>query len=609
MIRICLGGVWWLCFGFFLLLSGCAANIPEVEIADPLPPLITRPSTFIESQKDEAVAAESVVVESMLTKAAVPEPVVVESMLTEDLELTIAAEDRPLQRIIMSSADFIRIAARLAVYRQKLLAWHKLDEQMAAADFSLERPPGWDECLAKIVQIEDGYRSIHDFIVNNAQPFDSAHTHESLTVCWLDIDYLQSNCALVYRAGVDMLGQLAVLADSTDMAAMHMADLVIYYMDNNMPEQAIKSYRNLLMIYPAYQVDVAVVTAYLFALLHTEQMEVAIGELSAIIKGWTKKDNRVISLQRLLADMLLATGQIDLAHAQYQQLAEFFGLINSDEIWVREQLPLFPFFDDAESRELALFMDIVRAHIIFDGRYVPDALSNVVARLEKKYPAGVLTNRARHILWQVEKEAAEWIDLRLLKVDSLVAQQEYGQALDILNKIMEHPLPPAVSRTVKNTKDDVVRAEMEEQKKQQLLLEQTWEMQWNEASRLLALRRYDDAIVVFSLLLDTEYDVESREKIEQAANLAANDMRRQAADLFVRARRVLNPERKKELIIESWQLLIQIPVKYPDVDIIDKVLENIKILEEQIRLFDPSLLDGLPDEDAEAAFIVDYEYL
>ena len=70
-------------------------------------------------------------------------------------------------------------------------------------------------------------------------------------------------------------------------------------------------------------------------------------------------------------------------------------------------------------------------------------------------------------------------------------------------------------------------------------------------------------------------------------------MQRKSASFFVKARKERDYERKKELFRESWQLLYDITVKYPDVERIDKVKQHLRALENQIELFDPALLDEL----------------
>jgi hypothetical protein len=98
--------------------------------------------------------------------------------------------------------------------------------------------------------------------------------------------------------------------------------------------------------------------------------------------------------------------------------------------------------------------------------------------------------------------------------------------------------------------------------------------------------------------MDTEYEQQATMKITEAANEAAGKMRKEAASLFVRAGRTSDPEQKKELLMASHRLLTEILDKYPQTDLLDKVHQNIAILEGQIQRFDPELLQELQQENS-----------
>jgi len=103
--------------------------------------------------------------------------------------------------------------------------------------------------------------------------------------------------------------------------------------------------------------------------------------------------------------------------------------------------------------------------------------------------------------------------------------------------------------------------------------------QWEKAVDLLGTGRYEEAIQAFSLLRGTSYDALARERTIEAENLAAFEMRRAAAALFVQAGRAGNAERKRQLLLDSRRILLEILKKYPDVEMRDKVVQNLQTLE------------------------------
>ena len=120
--------------------------------------------------------------------------------------------------------------------------------------------------------------------------------------------------------------------------------------------------------------------------------------------------------------------------------------------------------------------------------------------------------------------------------------------------------------------------------------------QWNAAVSLLDSQRYDIAIPAFKALMGTEYEEKAKTKILEAANLAAGQMRKEAASLFINAGKATDIDKKKELLFASHRMLTEILTKYPQTDLRDKVNQNITILEGQIKKLDPAWLEELRNE-------------
>ena len=121
--------------------------------------------------------------------------------------------------------------------------------------------------------------------------------------------------------------------------------------------------------------------------------------------------------------------------------------------------------------------------------------------------------------------------------------------------------------------------------------------QWDTAVLLMDSQRFDEAIVAFEALMGTEYEEKANMNIVESANLAAGQMRKEAASLFIQAGQTPDIEKKRELLINSHRMLNDIPVRFPQTDLLEKVQQNIVILEEQIKKFDPALLEELQGGD------------
>ena len=102
---------------------------------------------------------------------------------------------------------------------------------------------------------------------------------------------------------------------------------------------------------------------------------------------------------------------------------------------------------------------------------------------------------------------------------------------------------------------------------------------------------------MFTQLRDTSYDDRAVMQIAQAEQLAAQENRRKAAELFVRANATRETDKRIELLLESRELLLAILEKYPQSDLVEKVQRNLSRIEEEISAIDPALLESLPEKD------------
>ena len=549
-----------------LQLTGCAAPMPEVRQPEVVEPAEATVAPSVEQTTQEVEYFEQDQMES-----------------TEQVMQQEGGMQQVQQSVVSPARDAIE--QRLRLYEDKLWSWNILENQMAEWGIEDQRPSGWYACLKQLERLVTNYSKVRDIRSGDIQAEDLEAGY------WLDIEYLESNCDEVYEivaaAEVNWTGQFA------DSQAEQLAANVKHLAENGKDKEALQAYHDLITTFPNYTIQPSLSKSHSLALIRTGQLDKAVSVLQQSLKGLGPQQDNLFML-RLYADLLLATSNVEEAKLQYLRLADVFTEVKDYDRWVADQLALLKNIEGYDN-ELVSFIAVMQAYVAFDGMHVPSSLRRRVDQLESQYPASIIANRARNILWQVEEQAGTWVGRKLVKVDSLVENKEYQKAVAILEGLLDGQLPPEIKDVVQKTLDDVKLAEVEEQKAKQLLLEQARTMQWDEATRLFEMRQYDTAIAAYTLLLDTDYEDQAKEKIKDAANLAASEMRRTAANLFVKARRTGSQEQRKALMLESWQLLNQIPIKYPDAEILDKVAENIKILEDQIRILEPELLEEIQD--------------
>jgi hypothetical protein len=145
-------------------------------------------------------------------------------------------------------------------------------------------------------------------------------------------------------------------------------------------------------------------------------------------------------------------------------------------------------------------------------------------------------------------------------------------------------------QAIKAKNEELLLAEAVEKETSKMSQMQDLQNQWNNGLLLAKDGRYDEAIAVFTGLLNSEYSTKADDKIKELSLEAAKNDRKKAADLFIRFTKTTDLESRKKLLIESRNLLKNILIKYPGVEIAQKVRGNIERVEQEMNAIDPNLI-------------------
>ncbi len=512
----------------------------------------------------------------------------------EPAKIPVVAEAPPapsrLVRVLVLP-DSSRVDSRLGVYADKLKNWKLLEEQIVSLGLEDRRPEAWSACRADLEDIFAGYSRLMELVLKQSTPSDKLDPvdFDLWGVYYRDMAFLEGDCDRVFKDGASLVkGWL----DRFSSQAREEAEAAVErYADGGKYEEAILAYNNLLSSYPGRLLSVAARRAYAMALLKTGRLSEAVDALQDSVQQLSPSPEQR-SLMRLIADILLSLGRVDEAKDYYQKLADFYNSRKGDDVWVKDQLSVLS-RADLSSGAYVMYQEVMRYNLSFDGRKVPDGMEKMVRQMEEQFPSSPFTIRARENLREVLDSARGWFEGRMAAVDRLVEAGDFDRARGVVDALLSRNLSAATMEMVQHTREEIDRAEKAEVEKQQHLLQQTRESQWQEAEKLLDQRDYDGAIKVYHLLYDTEYDQKARTKVVMASDQAASDLRRRAANIFVKARRSGDYDSKRKYFVDSWKLLASILVKYPDSTLLDKVRQNQAILSGQIKKLDPDLFASL----------------
>ncbi len=476
------------------------------------------------------------------------------------------------------------VSARMSFYRRELSKWQGLADSFSMFDIALPQPQKWQDCFDRLNEMEDGYNTLQ------ARLFSSyGHPSEELAgplfaVCRHDISFLESDCRHVFAVSVSVIPD--ELRKYREIIADQAEGVVRYWAERDDEEKIVASYENLIMVTDGGPGSLQVRELYARALRSLGRLEESARTLLQVADE--KNDLQGWPLRLQAAEILFAKGDFAEAGKQYQKTADLFSALQRADAKVQVGLELLA-GEKEHGRELELYRLALLGWLNFDGRTVPPQLAESVIRLEENFAGSRYAVLARELFNRAGGSVQRYVHQELQRASQLASENNFAQALDILAI-----LPQSTDSEELLALINEAEAEMREQQKQQLEMAeiekgQAMEAKWHEGLEHFDHRRYDEAIAAFDELIDSPYRDQAMAKLTEAVNLAASELRKEAAALFVKSRKVQHPQQKSELLLESRRLLVMVQEKYPGAQIIGKVKQNLRVIEEQIRSLDTSL--------------------
>lgn len=561
------------CFSILLcvivILAGCA-TAPAPEPRPPVPRPVAEPPE-------------------------VPEPSVPEPQLWSLLE----AEE--ISRFAVAEEE--RLAPRLAHLRQKRQGWRQLAVDLADLVPQAQWPPEFRQCLAQVHEVTEKYETARELLrdlefgefaeVDGTPRWSEAVT--ALSAAYrADLGLVGGDCEQSYQLVAATVK--ARLDKFHSMGAAQLQAVLLSYARQGLSNEVRQTLEDWRRIYAGKILPVSLLQEVSLALFRAGEQNLALtllAEQEEVRVEMLEPLADTVAIARLRGDLLLIAGRPDQARRQYEELAGRHAALDEQRQWVAEQLRLLRGQIPVSREERELFLALLADAVLFDGRAVPVGLARSLQRLEDRFPAGILTFRARSLADEVERQASAWFQGRMAQAEEWLAEGAYDEAVTTLEALLEENLSRTQRELVRELLAGAGKFYREAEEHRRQLSQQALAMQWDEANRLLGLRQYDEAILAFSRLLASEYGEEARRRMSTASREAATELRREAAALFVQAHRSDDSARAAELAGESWQLLRRIIAVYPDSEMVDRVMDNLASVEDYLASLDPELLDRL----------------
>ncbi len=480
---------------------------------------------------------------------------------------------------------------RISEYGIKLDRWKELDSQAVVLDLDEEVSEEMVRCFRELQKVLKGYNKLHRELLQ--QDFLSSAEYDSnlemLQLGQRDVAFLESSCGRLLMGGDDRGPSWAQRQEKADLSQIE--TLVEGYAKNDEFEELVQVWQQI----PEDQLDRVHLNtriSYGNALMALHQEEEATRIYQEIVDLMSSSEDQrtdILFLRKILADLYTASGNYDRAEEQYVEISNDYKDLAKIEGWAILQLSILV-GSEAGSPELQEYSALLRNYLGFTPARDGYKLVWQAEKFLGDYPFSSVAPNVDIVKNSTQLQADEWLELFLADVDVMAEEKRFQDGLLKLETLQGDILSGEKLLLIRQKIDELTLAEAVSREMRKIEEMQALQKQWNDALILIDKGSYDEAIEIFTSLLDSEYALEADKKIAEASLLAARAERRKAADLFIRFTRTTDFESRKKLLIDSRRLLVDILIKYPNVEITDKVMGNIERVEKEMNAIDPLLI-------------------
>jgi len=508
-----------------------------------------------------------------------------DTIVEEDIEVTLPS--------------MVYVNDRIFEYGRKLDNWKELDSKSVGMELNEDDAAKMVRCFRRLQNVLNGYSDLRSKMlqtqqISSAEQISGADLFQLQTA---DIEFLEDGCGKLVSGVEDQSAGWNKREEGADLSKLE--TLIDRYDESREYEEVIQVWLQI----PPFQIPRVHVRAkvkYGNALMYLHQEEKATEVYREVVDQMSDSDEQatdLVSLRKILADLYTAAGDYTSAKVQYQKISEDYQNLGRLEEWSKLQLSILDRSLD-DSPELTQYSSMIRNYLGF----IPEQDGyKIVWQADKflsNYPYSPVASNVDFIRESAMLRADQWFNSFIGAVDSLSTEKKFDEALELLETMPTEIIDADKQLQVRGKNEELLLASAVEKETDKMALIQELQHQWNNGMLLVKAGRYDEAIDVFTNLLDSEYGVKAENKIKEISLQAAKADRKKAAGLFIRFTKTTDLESRKKLLVESRQVLRDILVKYPDAEITSKVKGNIDRVEQEMNLIDPNLIN-LADQETQ----------
>ena len=477
---------------------------------------------------------------------------------------------------------------RIYSYERKLEEWKKVEKKLAGGtSLPRDKTDRMRECQLQLQDILNGYHGLRSRLLQ-AGTVDAGLLPAGDSLLQLnqqDVDYLEGGCGR-------LLSELEAAPAAAPVRPVGPEPQIKTAYDNGEYDQVLSLYGQLFRS-AGQPADTATDFLYAQALVKNHQETAALGVFTGLLDRVRQPGQEGLAFQvtQAIGDLSFGQGAYDEARRQYEEIVRIAVEQGRREEWAVQQLAaLQP--GGVSPEELREYSALLKNYLAFVPKRDGYAVVEQAAAFLRAFPGSRLAANAAFMQKSAREQADSWLNRGIQRIEAMAGERTpaEGQATTDGTAPGTDTTPPAADAAAPpvGAQTDVAPAAAAPATDAGPPQEEL-QARYDQGMAALTAKEYDKAIETFNGLLATPLADQARTRIDEAAGLAAQEDRRKAADLFVRANSTSDQANKKDLLLSSRKLLQDILVKYPQAGLADKVQRNLSGVDRALKAIDPSL--------------------
>lgn len=545
------------------------------------------------------------------------------------------------------------VRSRGSFYAQQVKSWQAL-EQTSFHYRTPEQSETLFSCQSRVSELHDAYTELQiqlfNFLYRSDLREKSIANFELLQN--KDFSYLEGECPILFKQlSAEHEGIVAPEAPGRPAAPAPPADNGIFQPGrpefDNSPESGIGYEQTAdgpevdILSFTEPSPDYAARYQHAQALLKQGEEEEArhiLSDLLANIRQTGSNRALQITILKKISELEFALRNYLAARIHYEELQQLNATFDKQHLNALQSV-------DSQREKVDAYAALLMSSMTSDPEQDGFTVVQQARSFIQSYPDSPLRSEAEELEAKAEQEAEHWFRQLQQQVDQLAANQQYQDALALLDKVpldilpldkqdiiqrkknvlinplpaqTVPPLPPPVAAEKaadidiampvapppRKEQDMPAKAKKKSQPERSVQqktryaqdsgkktsapassgpIEKTaLQDKWDKAEDAFQSANYDKAIGLFSDLLHTSLGVKARNKVEKASRSAGQEARRKAANFFQRANSATDPEVRKQHLLSSKTILEDILKKYPLAGLDAKVQRNLSRVNKEL---------------------------